>query len=122
VAAIAHQYETFIQRWQPLLPRVRAGRITGAQAVATRTAVMDTYRRFPVLDPQLPIALMPTGWPRARARELFVAVYDGLAEPAQEHVHAVVARFARAPDPGIRAHTTGDLGAGAGTATGSGAD
>ncbi|MFI7426686.1 PaaX family transcriptional regulator C-terminal domain-containing protein [Micromonospora sp. NPDC049836] len=114
VAAIAHQYETFIQRWQPLLPRVRAGRITGAQAVATRTAVMDTYRRFPVLDPQLPIQLMPPGWPRARARELFVAVYDGLAAPAQQHVRAVVARFADAPDPGIRAHTTRDLSAAAG--------
>ncbi|KKK01552.1 PaaX family transcriptional regulator [Micromonospora sp. HK10] len=114
VAAIAHQYETFIQRWQPLLRPVRAGRITGARAVATRTEVMDTYRRFPVLDPQLPIQLMPPGWPRARARELFVAVYDGLAAPAQEHVRAVVARFADAPDLGIRAHTTRDLSAGAG--------
>jgi phenylacetic acid degradation operon negative regulatory protein len=115
VAAIARQYETFIQRWKPLLPRVRAGRITGAAAVRTRTEVMDTYRRFPFLDPQLPLALMPAGWPRARARELFVAVYDGLAKPAQEHVRTVVARFADAPDPGIRAHTTRDLGAAAST-------
>src|SRR6185312_6957574 len=51
VAAIAHQYETFIERWRPLLPQIRTGRITGARAVATRTEVMDTYRRFPVLDP-----------------------------------------------------------------------
>ncbi|MEU3457963.1 PaaX family transcriptional regulator C-terminal domain-containing protein [Micromonospora sp. NPDC006766] len=109
VAAIAEQYETFIQRWKPLLPRIRAGRITGAQAVATRTEVMDTYRRFPILDPQLPLQLMPPGWPRVRARELFVSVYDGLAEPAQEHVRAVVARFADSPDPGILAHTTRDL-------------
>ncbi len=113
VAAISHQYETFIQRWKPLLPRIRAGRITGAAAVRTRTDVMDTYRRFPILDPQLPIALMPASWPRARARELFVAVYDGLAEPAQEHVRAVVGRFTDQPDPGIRAHTTEDLAAGA---------
>ena len=115
VAAIARQYETFIQRWKPLLPRVRAGRITGAAAVRTRTDVMNTYRRFPILDPQLPIQLMPAGWPRARARELFVAVYDGLAEPAQEHVRAVVTRFAESPDPGIRAHTVKDLAVGAGT-------
>jgi phenylacetic acid degradation operon negative regulatory protein len=114
VAAIARQYETFVKRWKPLLPRVRAGRITGAAAVRNRTEVMDTYRRFPFLDPQLPIELMPAGWPRARARELFVAIYDGLAEPAQEHVRAVVAQFTDAPDPGIRAHTTGDLSAGAG--------
>jgi phenylacetic acid degradation operon negative regulatory protein len=113
VAAIARQYETFIERWKPLLHRIRAKRITGAAAVRTRTEVMDTYRRFPFLDPQLPIQLMPAGWPRARAREVFVAVYDGLAEAAQEHVRDVVAGFADAPDPGIRAHTTGDLAAGA---------
>ncbi len=112
VAATARQYETFIQRWKPLLPRVRTGRITGAAAVRTRTEVMDTYRRFPVLDPQLPIQLMPAGWPRTRARELFVAVYDGLAEPAQDHVRAIVAQFADPLDPGIRAHTTSDLSVG----------
>src|SRR5262249_2580885 len=113
VAAIAQEYKTFIQRWKPLLPRVRAGRIRGEAAVRTRTEVMDTYRRFPILDPQLPIQLMPAGWPRTKARDLFVAVYDGLAEPAQDHVRAIVARFTDAPDPGIRAHTTEDLCAGA---------
>jgi len=114
VAAIARHYETFIQRWTPLLRRIRAGRITGAAAVRTRTEVMDTYRRFPVLDPQLPIELMPTGWPRVRARELFLAVYDGLAEPAQHHVRTVVSQFADPPDAGIRAHTAAELAAGAG--------
>lgn len=113
VAGIARHYETFIQRWRPLLPRIRAGRVVGAAAVRSRTQVMDTYRRFPILDPQLPIELMPAGWPRPRARELFVAVYDGLAEPAQEHVRTVVTRFADSPDPGIRAHTAAELAAGA---------
>ena len=112
VAGIARQYEAFIKRWHPLLPRIRAGKITGGAAVRARTEVMDTYRRFPVLDPQLPIELMPAGWPRSRARELFVAVYDGLAEPAQEHVRAAVAQFADRPDPGIRAHNVAELAAG----------
>lgn len=112
VADIARHYETFIHRWRPLLTRVRSGRVTGTAAVRARTEIMDTYRRFPLLDPQLPIELMPRDWPRARAREVFAAVYDGLAEPAQEHVRAVVSRFADPPDPGIRAHTTAQLVAG----------
>ncbi|MDI5942866.1 PaaX family transcriptional regulator C-terminal domain-containing protein, partial [Micromonospora sp. DH15] len=63
-------------------------------------------------DPQLPLELLPTGWPRQRARELFAAVYDGLAAPAERHVRAVVARFADGAQPGIAAHTTADLLAG----------
>ncbi|WP_374202889.1 PaaX family transcriptional regulator C-terminal domain-containing protein [Saccharothrix sp. S26] len=51
---------------------------------AHRTEVMDTYRRFPALEPLLPLTLLPPDWPRARAREVFLAVY-----PAREHVRTV---------------------------------
>lgn len=112
IAGIAREYTTFIRRWSRLLPRMTAGGITGAAAVRARTEVMDTYRRFPVLDPMLPIELLPPGWPRAHARELFVAVYDGLAEPAQDHVRTVVASAADRPHPEIRAHTVAELSAG----------
>lgn len=111
VPAIAEQYEAFVRRWEPVLPRIRSGKLAGAEAVRARTEVMDTYRRFPVLDPLLPSRLLPPGWLRCRARELFVAVYDGLAEPAQEHVRAVLSRFAD-PRPDIRAHTIAELSAG----------
>lgn len=109
IPAIAEQYEAFIRRWSGLLPRIAAGEVTGAAAVRTRTEVMDTYRRFPVLDPMLPVELMPPGWPRARAREVFVAVYDGLAEPAERYVRDVVARVADEPSSGIRAHTVAEM-------------
>ncbi|WP_158852572.1 PaaX family transcriptional regulator [Saccharothrix deserti] len=112
IAAIAEQYETFIERWNPVLPRIRAGDITGAAAVRARTEVMDTYRRFPALDPLLPIELMPPDWPRAHAREVFLAVYDGLAEPAQDHVRAVAAHVDNGPRPDIRAHTVAEMATG----------
>ncbi len=112
IAAIAEQYESFIHHWRPLLPRIRAGKLRGAEAVRARTEVMDTYRRFPVLDPQLPIRLLPPGWLREPAREAFAGVYDGLAVPAQEHVTAIAARFATGPPPAIRSHTVADLLAG----------
>jgi phenylacetic acid degradation operon negative regulatory protein len=102
---ISHQYETFIRRWNRLLPRISAGKVTGAAAVRARTEVMDTYRRFPVLDPLLPIELLPPSWPRARARETCTAVYDGLAEPAQDHVRSVVSRYSDASPTDIQAHT-----------------
>ncbi|GGP79919.1 PaaX family transcriptional regulator [Saccharothrix coeruleofusca] len=107
--AIARQYEAFLQRWSPLLPDIRAARITGAEAVRARTEVMDTYRRLPYLDPRLPLDLLPPGWPREPARDLFAAVYDGLAAPAQDHVRAVAGGFTTDPPTLIRAHTVADL-------------
>ena len=109
---IAKEYEAFIDRWSPLLSRISAGAVTGAAAVRARTEVMDVYRRFPVLDPMLPVALMPPDWPRGRARKVFVAIYDELLEPAQEHVRAVVARVAGRPWPGIQAHAVAHMAAG----------
>jgi phenylacetic acid degradation operon negative regulatory protein len=105
IDAIAQHYEDFDRQWRPLLPRVRRGQITGAAAVRARTQIMDTYRHIPLLDPQLPTELLPSGWPRARARELFAAIYDGLAEPAERHVVAIVSQAAAGPGAAIRAHT-----------------
>lgn len=109
-AALAREYDSFIQRWSPLLPRIHAGAVTGAAAVRARTEVMDAFRRFPVLDPMLPIQLMPAGWPRAQARDVFVAVYDGLAVPAQEHVRAIASQYADGWQPDVHAHTVNELG------------
>ncbi|RQX26494.1 hypothetical protein DLJ57_23325, partial [Micromonospora chalcea] len=110
IAAISAQYEDFLRRWTPLASRLES--VDGPAAVRARTEVMDTYRRFPTLDPRLPLELLPAGWLRRPARDLFTAVYDGLAEPAQRHVRAVVARFADPVPSGIQAHTTADMLAG----------
>jgi len=112
IAAIAHEYETFILRWNSALPGIRSGKLRGAEAVRARTEIMDTYRRFAILDPQLPIRLLPAGWLREPAAGVFAAVYDGLADAAQEHVRAVAARFTDQPPRGIKAHTVADLLAG----------
>lgn len=112
IEAISRSYEAFLRRWTPLLPRVVSGQVDGAAAVRARTEIMDTFRRFPVLDPQLPVELLPDGWLRRPARELFEAVYDGLAAPAERHVRAVVARFIDGAEPGIQAHTTAEIIAG----------
>ncbi|MDG4858001.1 PaaX family transcriptional regulator C-terminal domain-containing protein [Streptomyces sp. T-3] len=111
---IADQYELFIRRWSGLLPRISAGGVTGAAAVRARTEVMGTYRHFPVLDPLLPLDLLPADWPRSRARAVCVAVYDGLAQTAQEHVRSVAARAADGPHLDLSAHTIAGMSAGVG--------
>jgi phenylacetic acid degradation operon negative regulatory protein len=113
--AIGEHYQTFVDRWSPLLSRIHSGQIDGAEAVRARTEVMDSYRRFVVLDPRLPVRLMPANWPRERAREVFATVYDGLAAPALAHVRDVVTRFAPGEWPDIATHTVADLRAGLAT-------
>jgi phenylacetic acid degradation operon negative regulatory protein len=110
--AIAGQYRSFLERWRSTPARIRAAAITGPAAVHTRTEVMDAYRRLPILDPQLPIELLPAGWPRDAARDLFTGVYDGLATVAEDHVRAVAGRFSAGELPEIRAHTVAELRAG----------
>ncbi|MEV6796211.1 PaaX family transcriptional regulator C-terminal domain-containing protein [Streptomyces sp. NPDC051320] len=112
LAGIAEQYEAFIVRYGSLLPAITAGSITGAAAVRARTEVINTFRHFPALDPVLPLELLPQGWPRARARAVCVAVYDGLAQSAQDHVRAVVAHFSDRQHPDVRAHTIASMSAG----------
>jgi phenylacetic acid degradation operon negative regulatory protein len=112
VKGIGEQYQSFLRQWSGLLPRIHSGDIGGAEAVRVRTEVMDAYRQFVVLDPRLPMRVMPTGWPRPEARAVFVDIYDGLAARALEHVLEVVTRFDAGPHPDIVPHTVAELGAG----------
>lgn len=109
IEGIAYQYETFIRRWSDQLADIGAGRVTGVAAVQARTEVMDIYRRFPSLDPTLPAELMPSDWPRDRAREIFLAVYDGLARPAEQYVRTVVESMGGEAGPDVRAHTVAEM-------------
>jgi phenylacetic acid degradation operon negative regulatory protein len=36
-----------------------------------QTLLVHAWRKFPFLDPDLPTELLPAGWPRQRAHELF---------------------------------------------------
>ena len=114
LAEIRRRYDAFIDRWSPAVTRTRSGDVGGVEALRLRTEVMDAYRHFLSLDPQVPDRLMPEEWPRARARDVFAAVYDGLLDPALAHVTETVARHAptSAPAPVLQGHTVADLLAG----------
>jgi phenylacetic acid degradation operon negative regulatory protein len=106
---IAEQYRAFIARWEPILEQLREGSISSLEALIARTSIMDTYRRFPALDPQLPEAQMPQGWPRARAREVFVGAYDRLGPLAEVRVRQVIGAYDAATADAVRHHTIAGL-------------
>jgi len=114
------RYEAFIDYAQRLRERALAGQVSPVEALVARTRVMDEWRAFPGLDPDLPGELLPDAWPRAAARELFIATYDLLGPLAAHRVRQIIARYSR--DLATRAayHSSELTTAGAGDGHGSG--
>ncbi|GAA4730776.1 PaaX family transcriptional regulator [Phytohabitans rumicis] len=106
--ALRGGYERLLSAYEPVRQRWRGGRVGTAEALVARTALMDDWRTMPGLDPELPAALLPPGWPRARARELFIELYDGLAALAVQRVVQVVAGYDEALADLVRGHTSRD--------------
>lgn len=104
LGAVRRVYDELLDRYIPVRDRLRAGEIGPTEALVARTAFMDAWRGLPSLDPDLPAALLPAGWPRQRTRTLFIELYDGLAVPAERRVVQVVAKFDEGLAELVRSH------------------
>jgi phenylacetic acid degradation operon negative regulatory protein len=73
---VRSQYDAFIEDFCA----VRVSSDSGAFRM--QTLLVHAWRKFPFLDPDLPAELLPAGWPRRRAHELFVARHAAWGPPA----------------------------------------
>lgn len=91
--AIARRYEAFIRHWRPLYQRDlrlrRAKQLSDIDAFAHRFALTHDFRRFPFIDPDLPEALLPSGWAGRRARTLFQRYHRLLTAAALRFFNSV---------------------------------
>lgn len=94
LAGLAELYRAFVAEWAPTRAALGKGAITPVDALVKRTELMDAWRAFPGLDPDLPRRLLPADWPRDRARELFLETYEQLGAPASVRVRQVIAAYA----------------------------
>jgi phenylacetic acid degradation operon negative regulatory protein len=69
---------------------VQTGQVGAAEALVARTRVMDVWRQFPNLDPELPEDALPGGWPRRRAQAIFADAYDALGPLAEVRFQQIV--------------------------------
>lgn len=87
--ALAGEYAAFLDAFG----RKTASTVTGADAMGSTLLLVDAWRRFPFVDPELPTALLPERWIGTRAQQLFderhatsnpaaLAWYDGLEAAA----------------------------------------
>jgi phenylacetic acid degradation operon negative regulatory protein len=87
------RYESFVEFAGRLRDAAAAGQVPPLDALIARTRVMDEWRAFPGLDPDLPEELLPAAWPRHEARELFIACYDLLGPLAARRVRQIITRY-----------------------------
>ncbi len=74
---LATEYEAF------LAARAELPRPTGdAAAAGNLIRLVDAWRGFPLLDPDLPAELLPTGWPGERAAQAFTESRAAWSGPA----------------------------------------
>jgi phenylacetic acid degradation operon negative regulatory protein len=62
---LAERYAAFIETFEPLDARARDDVLTA------QILLVDEWRRFPFIDPELPRELLPSGWAGTAAAELF---------------------------------------------------
>lgn len=91
---LAELYRRFVTTWEPTHAALSKGAISPVDALVRRTQLMDAWRAFPGLDPDLPRRLLPADWPRDRARDLFLDTYEQLGAPASVRVRQVIGGYA----------------------------
>ncbi|MFC8182097.1 PaaX family transcriptional regulator C-terminal domain-containing protein [Rhodococcus sp. NPDC057297] len=85
LAELGVEYQSFIEEFQPRLAGFRRG-LAGEDALVERMKLVQSYRRYPFRDPDLPDALLPPGWRGRVAHEVFTECHDELRPSAEEFV------------------------------------
>ena len=83
--AVAGGYRDFIAQFGRLRPK------TPAAIFRAQTLLVHEWRKFPFLDPDLPEAMLPPGWPRSRAHDVFHERHALWHAAAQEHFRSLEA-------------------------------
>ena len=91
---IHKKYASFIDEYRPKLnehlERLKSGEtIEPSECFVERFNLIHEYRRLPFFDPDLPNELLPAGWLRPQAADLFRDYHDLLAAKANSYFDSV---------------------------------
>jgi phenylacetic acid degradation operon negative regulatory protein len=77
--AVGEHYDAFIEDFAAIRPA------SGEAFFRMQTLLVHAWRKFPFLDPDLPADLLPPGWPRRRAHDLFAGRHARWGDAAQAY-------------------------------------
>ena len=80
---VAAEYESFVGEFGRLRPK------TPEAVFRAQTMLVHEWRKFPFLDPDLPVELLPGRWPRARARQVFKERHDAWGDVAHDYFRSL---------------------------------
>ncbi len=86
LAQLGRRYQRFLERFQPLLPILQRGGMSGERAFLVRTLLIHEYRKIHLQDPLLPLKLLPADWVGRRAYELTRGLYAAVVAAAELHL------------------------------------
>ena len=94
--AVEAAYREFIAAFEPVVRRWRKRTHGGnEEAFVDYVEALSNWRHLAYLDPGLPRDLLPSKWPGARARALFLKMVQRLEEPAFRHFLSVIEASAK---------------------------
>jgi len=97
--AVNRNYQAFMDRWRPVLERVRQGDdgapVDPERSYTLRVGLIHEFRAFPLEDPYLPRSLLPEDWLGQDATNLFHTLHDRLVGPADSYVDEILERTPR---------------------------
>ncbi len=91
LSELADAYQRFLAASTPVLRSLERRRrpVEPDDAFAAYTLVLHEWRKFPYLDPGLPVELLPPDWPGRAAATLFAELRSRLEPLAFEHAAGV---------------------------------
>jgi phenylacetic acid degradation operon negative regulatory protein len=82
---VADAYDDFVADFARLRPK------TPEAVFSAQSLLVHAWRKFPFLDPDLPVGVLPSRWPRERAHEVFQERHGAWHEAAQDYFRSLEA-------------------------------
>lgn len=87
LGTLEKRYRDFIERYAPLLDTVHSTNgelpVSENEALSLYVPLFTRWKPFPYQDPNIPLRLLPVGWPAPRAKFIFLQLHEILSHSAQ---------------------------------------
>lgn len=88
LTALRDNYRAFVGEHRQAAREAKEKQLSDEQCFVRRVHMVHDYRKFPYLDPDLPLELLPRQWAGVAAHGLFTEIWEALSEPALQYFEA----------------------------------